>query len=283
MADSVLREAIMPVVRQSLSFGAADLWFFIRYSDPHRHLRVRFRGDAQRLHAEVLPALAGAVASGRSSERVWRFQLDTYEREIERYGGPHGIELAEAIFCADSEAVLALTTEPQISQDLDVRWQLALCGIDQLLDDFGLDLTSKLQLVKQLRGAYSREFQIDAEFERQLSVKYRAVRPDVERLIASGREQRPLELPGVDIFQQRSDMIAPYIAQLKDHERAGRLSQPWLQLAASFTHMHTNRLLQSAARAQELVLYDYLRRCYTSRLARQDTPPGTPNAFTSCG
>jgi thiopeptide-type bacteriocin biosynthesis protein len=271
-ADSVLRDVVAPVVRRSLSSGAADRWFFLRYGDPHWHLRLRLRGDPRRLHHEVLPALAAAVGAGVPAEKVWRFQLDTYEREIERYGGPDGIELAEAIFCADSEAVLALITTPQLSQDLDVRWRLALCGVDRLLNDFGLHLTGKLQLVQRLREAYGREFQIAAECERQLSVKYRDVRRAVESLVAAAGEPGQVGLPGLDIFRQRSATIAPYIAELKHRERAGRLSQALYQLAASCVHMHTNRLLQSAGRAQECVIYDYLRRCYTSRLARQDTP-----------
>jgi thiopeptide-type bacteriocin biosynthesis protein len=37
-----------------------------------------------------------------------RFQLDTYEREVERYGGAAGITPAEKLFHADSEAALAV-------------------------------------------------------------------------------------------------------------------------------------------------------------------------------
>jgi hypothetical protein len=33
--------------------------------------------------------------------------------------------------------------------------------------------------------------------------------------------------------------------------------------------MHANRMLRAAARAQELVLYDFLHRLYESRAARQ--------------
>jgi hypothetical protein len=46
-------------------------------------------------------------------------------------------------------------------------------------------------------------------------------------------------------------------------------------LATSFIHMHANRLLRSAARAQELVIYDFLERCYTSQIARS-APARTP-------
>ena len=39
-------------------------------------------------------------------------------------------------------------------------------------------------------------------------------------------------------------------------------------VSSSFVHMYTNRLLRSAARAQELVLYDFLGRLYQSQKAR---------------
>ena len=87
--------------------GAADGWFFVRYGDPDWHLRVRFHGEPARLHAEVLPALQAAAAPLLDDGRVWRLQLDTYEREVERYGGPEGVALAERLF----EAVRSLPGE----------------------------------------------------------------------------------------------------------------------------------------------------------------------------
>ena len=43
--------------------------------------------------------------------QLWRLQLDTYEREVERYGGPEGMVLAERLFQADSEAVLEIVEQ----------------------------------------------------------------------------------------------------------------------------------------------------------------------------
>ena len=43
---------------------------------------------------------------------------------------------------------------------------------------------------------------------------------------------------------------------------------PLAELAPSYLHMHANRLLRSAQRAQELVLYDFLARLEESRAAR---------------
>src|SRR5205807_10366290 len=107
-ADRVLCEVVAPFVRKLIHSGAVDRWFFIRYGDPEWHLRVRFHGTPENLHAEVLPALQTAVSPLLDDGRLWRVQLDTYEREVERYGGPEAIELAEKLFHADSEAVLQL-------------------------------------------------------------------------------------------------------------------------------------------------------------------------------
>ena len=40
-------------------------------------------------------------------------------------------------------------------------------------------------------------------------------------------------------------------------------------LAASFVHMFTNRLIRQEGRAHEMVLYDFLLRCTQSRIARE--------------
>ena len=42
MADIILTDIIKPISRRFLSADIIDKWFFIRYSDPDPHLRVRF-------------------------------------------------------------------------------------------------------------------------------------------------------------------------------------------------------------------------------------------------
>jgi hypothetical protein len=107
-ADQVLQEVVRPVTAAALGAGAADRWFFIRYADPDWHVRLRFPGRPERLQEEVLPLLQAAAAPLLEDGRLWRLQLDTYEREVERYGGSAGIVLAEKLFHLDSEAVLEM-------------------------------------------------------------------------------------------------------------------------------------------------------------------------------
>jgi thiopeptide-type bacteriocin biosynthesis protein len=268
-ADQVLRDVVRPVTEAALGSGAADRWFFIRYADPDRHLRLRFHGDPGRLRGEVLPALQAAAAPLLACGSVWKFQLDTYEREVERYGGPRGVEIAEHLFQADSEAALAIVEQFPEDPRADSRWRLTLWGMDLLLSDLGLDLNGKLAVLRRARDGFAREFRADARLRRELGDRYRQARASLEALPEpSGQEQGALAA-GVAALRRRSEQTAAVTARLITAERAGRLSAPVLELAPSYLHMHANRMLRSAQRMHEVVLYDFLYRRCESRASRQ--------------
>jgi thiopeptide-type bacteriocin biosynthesis protein len=268
-ADQVLCEVVGPVAQAAMQTGAADRWFFIRYSDPDWHLRVRFHGEPERLHAELLPTLQNAAAPLLTDGRLWRVQLDTYAREVERYGGAYGIELAERLFHADSESVLAIVQRLDGDAGADARWRLTLAGMDQWLTDLGLDLAAKQQLAHTARESFMREFQADSNLRSQLGEKQRNERNDLEAMLDARRAaQHPLA-DGLALLQQRSAALAPILCELRAAERAGHLAQPLTEIAWSLLHMHANRLLRSNQRAQELVLYHLLDRIYQSQIARQ--------------
>ncbi|MFC4531996.1 lantibiotic dehydratase [Sphaerisporangium dianthi] len=258
-ADAVLQRVVRPVVRDAVSGGAADRWFFIRYADPDPHLRLRLHGDPARLMGEVLPALLGGCAGLHAEGTVWRTQLDTYEREVERYGGPDGIVLAERLFHADSDA--ALDAIAGVPGDGDARWRLALAGLDRLLGDLGLDLPGRIAVVGAARDRFGREFGADAAFARRLGARYRRERAALEALLGT-------EPPEVAAYAARSRALRSVAGDLAACARDGRLARPLTTLAGGFLHLHANRMLPSAARAQELVLYDFLHRWYRSRAAR---------------
>ena len=59
------------------------------------------------------------------------------------------------------------------------------------------------------------------------------------------------------------------MAQLRQLAESGELAVPLTDLAHSFAHMHVNRSLRSAQRAQEVVLYELLDRIYRSQAGLQ--------------
>ena len=263
-ADSVLVDAVRPLVDESLAHGLADGWFFIRYRDPDGHLRVRLHGEA----AAILPLLHDAVAPLLADGRVARLELGTYEREVERYGGDAGMELSEQVFRHDSDAVLDIVELLSGDEGLDARWRLALAGTDRLLDDFGLTLEEKLEWTAGRRRSFGTEFRVDGTVAGQLGRRYRTERPALEELLAAaaaadGDGADHALAPGLAILAQRSEAVAPIAAELKAR------GLPVGALVASYAHMHANRLLRAAHRAQELVLHDLLHRLYQARAHRR--------------
>ncbi len=275
-ADLVLRDAIAPLVSRAMESGAAVRWFFLRYNDPQNHLRVRFGGEPARLRAVVdwLPELLDPLLR---DGRISKWQLDTYEREVERYGGPEAMEISEGIFHADSEAVLAALEELEGDRGTDWRWRLALMGIDRLLSDFGFDLAMRRDLMARLRRGFGDELAVGADLTQQLAQRLREHGEELYSLLTAGTvaPEHPLAacLAALD---RRSVALAPLVAQLRALESEGKLTAPIDALVTSYLHMFVNRLIRSDARAHELVLYDLLHRLTVSRLARRHAAPAAP-------
>jgi thiopeptide-type bacteriocin biosynthesis protein len=267
-SDQILRNLVRPVTSELLESQTIDRWFFIRYGDPDWHLRIRLHGDPRALLREALPAIERASVGFLADGRIRRWQIDTYDREVERYGGPIGIELAESLFHVDSEAALSLIEACPGDSGLDARWRLALAGIDRLLDDFGLLLDAKLRIMRESRDGMGAEFHAEAGLTPQLAQKFRGERKGLEELLARPHSPTAPLAPGLAILDQRSRGLAQWLDSLRMAESRGELLHSREQLAPAFIHMFANRLLRSAHRAQELVLYDFLARLYQSQHVR---------------
>ncbi|HEY6322075.1 MAG TPA: lantibiotic dehydratase [Thermoanaerobaculia bacterium] len=280
-ADRVLRDVLAPLVRESLAEGWSDSWFFIRYGDPEWHLRARFHGDPEALTGRVLPALYAGVTPLLDDGRLWKLQLDTYEREVERYGGPFGIGPVERLFQADSDAVLEILDMLEGDEGADVRWRLAFYGVDALLNDLGLDAEAKLSVLGRMRQGFAQEFAGPADgdgksakaLQVQLDQKFRAERPKLDPLLDAGGDPESSFAPALDVLGRRSRANAPILEELRRLEAAGKLQGRLADMAVSLAHMHVNRFIRSAARAHEMVLYDFLFQTHRSRAARARKRP----------
>jgi thiopeptide-type bacteriocin biosynthesis protein len=156
----------------------------------------------------------------------------------------------------------------QLAEDArgELRWRLALVGMDRLLGDLGLDLDARCTLLRRLRDGFAKEHRADADLKTQLGDKFRKDGRALEALLDPHGCPEEALAPGLAALRRRSDALVPIAAALR--AAAGRLCHPPERLAASYLHMHANRVLRSAQRAQEMVLYDFLHRIYESRAAR---------------
>ncbi|MEZ0609798.1 lantibiotic dehydratase [Fibrella sp. WM1] len=263
-ADELLTSVIAPLVQAFYQDEQISDCFFIRYYDPDFHLRLRFRSQRpgftgpllDQLHDQLSPYLAAGI--------VHRVQVDTYEREVERYGAAT-VALSEQLFSADSLATLTYLTDEADATD---RWLFALQSCNTLLDDFAVDLATRTSLLQTLQAQFLAEHQADQALRKQLNDRFRAQ----QRLI----EQRLTE-PNVPSLTDRTVALGTLSAQIRAACEANPDGPSLLSLLSSYLHMTLNRLFTSAHRQQEMVVYHFLARYYESKLARQRKDPARNN------
>lgn len=266
-AELVLTQTIAPLLQQCQQQGLVQQWFFIRYGDPDWHLRLRLFGEPSVLYGQVLPLMYQQLASWLQSQRVRKVELFTYQREVERYGGPAAVVLAEQVFQADSELVLAtLALIPEYGES--IRWRMALLGVDALLDAFNYDAKNKLNLISELRQQFGQEFQEHAYLRTQLGKKYREyqaqIRQDFQAL-DSGTDEPPRQQMLV-LRQQFLQQLTPIVQQITAIQQ---LNCSLNSLLHSLLHMFNNRIFKAYGREQEFVVYDFLRRYYLACQSQQ--------------
>ncbi|MSE06491.1 Nisin biosynthesis protein NisB, partial [Lactobacillus salivarius] len=77
--------------------------FFLRYMDPVPQIRIRISdNNLYKIYEIIKKDLEKCHRNGILST----FDISTYDREIERYGGVNAIDIAENIFCEDSKLVI---------------------------------------------------------------------------------------------------------------------------------------------------------------------------------
>ncbi len=268
-ADRILTDAVAPAIMRLSDEGILDRWFFLRYADPDHHLRLRLHGDPAALREHALPVLTDALAPHLGDGTVWKVSTDTYDREVERYGGDAGIELAEQIHAADSDAVLdvlGLLDGDFGEAAPEARWKLCLYATDRLLADAGLDMQQRRDWAKSGAAGYRPEYPNAANLDPGIGQRWRTERADVTALLDDTHEHT--YEPAREVFRRRSDRLRPLLAELADRSDRGELTQPYTALLHSFSHLNAVRLLRSAARTHELILLSFLDRYYASQIAR---------------
>jgi len=264
-ADLVLRDYIAPLLSELDDTRAIDGFFFIRYADPDRHLRLRLHGSPERLHQVVLPMLHACLDEAQRDGLIWRVCLDTYEREVERYGGPGGIELCERWFDLDSRAVLEIVAAAEDNAELRVL--LAWRGCVDVFRAFDFDAAATLQLCTKVRDRLGAELGLDRASRSQLGERFRQYRASINTLFAAEplSDEHPLR-PGIEILQRRYEPLQALANSLK--VACASASVPLDGVVTSLIHMFVNRVLPTAQRTQELVLYDFMRRQFEAEVAR---------------
>lgn len=267
-ADKILLDAVKPLSEALLQEQLIDKWFFIRYNDPDFHIRLRFHITDLEKIGVVMNQVYEQLLPFKTAGYIWKMQMDTYNREIERYGS-NSIELAETFFYHDSVAFTGVLDNTWGDAREQIRWVWGLRAVDELLDGCGLSLREKHTLLSHLRDSFGTEFNMDKSLKLQLNDKYRNNRKIIELVMDREKDLQHDMYPLIQVLQERSQCLAPVTAAIVERHKAGVLEVPFYSLLGSYIHMMINRIATTDPRKQEMVMYEFLSRHYQSALARE--------------
>lgn len=248
--QKILMGEIFQVVNLCYKNGWTDKFFFIRYDDHEGpHIRLRFHVTAISNLPEVMQIMHQLLKAYIDNRMISKVVLDTYNREIERYGAGN-IENAETVFSVNSWTILSL--RKLSGEDL---WLAGVKMADDMLDDMGYDLAGKHTLCKTLYDSAGKRLQEDAGAREKLKARYRE---NTAKMIS--RMDTPLTYGISREYQQEA------FKQIVACSAEGGPSTD--NIAGSMLHMLFNRLFATNQNLTEVVIYYMLHKFYNSEIAR---------------
>jgi thiopeptide-type bacteriocin biosynthesis protein len=197
-------------------------------------------------------------------------QCDTYEREIERYGGRKGMDLSEETFWGDSEMVLDLHTCAAEEVHTDYIWQAALISIDKYLENLDLSNRDRLEFMIKVRNEWRASLKVSSTVTRQIAERYRKERSRLKRVLADANAQSQTGTKSAaEIIGGRWNSIDKVLAEVKKCAADSELSATINSLTESYIHMHLNRLFPRSPNQHEVVIYDLLAKVYEEQCAHE--------------
>jgi thiopeptide-type bacteriocin biosynthesis protein len=226
-------------------------WFFIRYSDPSYHIRLRFKPRRNEDIAELISKLSLLLAPYFEAGIISDLQLRTYQRETERYG-PERIEMVEYCFKNDSNLVLYL-----ISKAADVHhcYYQSMLLLEKVMADAAFSAEQQLSFVETTAAQFAAEMSIPSEGSKKINIGYKTFLTDTAALQLSKVNEKKI-LATADGFTA--------VLEKCDTEEKERM-------VFDLFHMHTNRLFSTDQRVHEMIMYYYLTKKIKTRLHRHQS------------
>ncbi len=247
LEDDLITDAILPFAEDIVHTGLADSWFFIRYSDPERHIRLRFHRTVQHSAGTLFSKVTDWAGQWFRQGTVSRFVFDTYEQEVERYGGVGGVQAAEKLFAADSAADASLLKLLKTRAWPHDETTLLVLTIDDLLSGLGLSEAQRLDWYKTQTNA--RTSDIGTEFRKRKEI-LRAALSDPASFLSESRGGSEI----IETLTARRGALSEVGRQLSALKQDGLLSRSLDELCGSFVHLHLNRLATSQSPAEHHIL-----------------------------
>jgi thiopeptide-type bacteriocin biosynthesis protein len=238
-SDKILLKVIKPVIDFLLQEKIIDQAFFVRYTDPHYHIRFRLhlvdngRGEQ---YSNATKYIYDILHPYLDDKLVWKVQQDTYQREIERYGEDYML-LSEDVFFYDSLSFLNCMEEEDFEDD-KVRFLTSIKNMDNWLSLYEMPLQERITFCTGMSDAFASEFGRDVK--RQLNTKYQEWRKPVADFLSGARFN--------DVFAERTLRLKSMVLPSDN--------------ISSYIHMSMNRWFTTEQRLMEYMAYSFCGKYY---------------------
>jgi lantibiotic biosynthesis protein len=243
-SDKILLNVVKPAIDRLSGEGIIKGAFFIRFTDPHYHIRFRLHlvSNANTEHlATVMKCTYDLLHPFCENGLVWKVQLDTYERETERYG-EKDILASEVLFFHDSLLYLNCLQHGEFAEDEPIRFFAALKNIDKWLTLFKMSVEEKAAFCITMCRSFSKEYKPDIKV--QADLKYRELKNLIPGFLNSDKFD--------DEFRERDKKLASIFLAKEN--------------LASYIHLSLNRWFINRQRLLEYMCYLFCSKYYQQLL-----------------
>ncbi|MBG9542864.1 hypothetical protein ABE29_08730 [Cytobacillus firmus] len=234
--EEFLYNGFCKLAEEAKENGWADQAFFIRYIDEVPHIRIRLKGDPDLLVAKGIPSIYQWANTMKKEGLLNRMVIDTYDPEIERYGGSDLISSAETFFSKDSEAVARYLGLRRFER-IDISEELfgALNVID-ILEGFSLSFIEQLNWLND--SVNYKEYKEEFKQMKSELLRYGNTDDNWANLQKDEKGQTLYSLMNI-----RKEALSIYADKVNEANRQGLLANHIDDLIGSVIHMHINRLI----------------------------------------
>jgi len=232
--DEFIGFEMLPFCQQLVVNKEINSFFFLRYADPDKHIRLRLKGDNKNFQGNILPKLNSWFKTLIEKGLLTKVVIDTYEKEIERYGGPELIELAENIFCKDSVIVSNIINLQRSGQITLSEEAIAVANIVNIMEGLNIDYSTQRDIFMTMfdQNGYRDIFQKDRRL-------YLSAANSSNDWIAL-RKQPSGEIVH-KLFEIRRDALNIFGEKMECLDKKGELYNNKLSIVMSIIHMFCNR------------------------------------------
>lgn len=240
VSDDILLKVIHPVINYLLKEGMISKAFFIRYTDPHYHIRLRMHlsdPENEVQYATSVMRFYNALHPHVTNETVWKVQMDTYEREIERYGADEILK-SEELFFHDSSLFLTCLQDEVFAENQETRFLAVLKNMDAWLSLFDMSLSERADFCEKMSDAFAQEFH--SRVKLQLDLQYRSWKPLIGPFLTDNKYDLP--------FEKRNEALKKLPLEIEN--------------LSSYIHMSVNRWFATEQRLFEYMAYLFCGKYY---------------------